>query len=197
MVLLFPQPSKSQTNPNLVSPIPTTLPVSLDSPPSQSLEGNLATPSGSVSWQSRVATDSSPITKAQVIQQGESLEIGDKGSAKVDFNQIGSIFLNPKTKINFAQTLPVNLVLDLDSGSAQIARTGETPISVRGLHLLTQIDSGQATISVDTDKHLITVIINSGSSTLAWTDLNDSTQTFNLDKGKKFIFDDDTRKRTN
>src|SRR5260370_25910131 len=58
---------------------------SLKKAPSESLVGHIASMSGEVLWESRIATQSSPLSAPQAIQQGEEVDTGKDGLGSISF----------------------------------------------------------------------------------------------------------------
>lgn len=79
-------------------------------------------------------------------------------------------------------------------GQVDYKKLAKVPISIQSLHLLTQVD-GEASINVNADQHLISVISRSGTATVSFADKNYDTHTFIVNSGRQFIFDDDNRKQ--
>ncbi len=161
--------------------------------PKNSIRGMIATFSGQVFWQSRVATESSPLEKMGTVQQGEKYATGDNGQIMINFSDFGSFSLQPKSEVSVVQTLPVDFVFNQASGSATYTNTGQSPFSIRTLHLLTTIASGSASVDVDYKKHLITLFLKDNLATVAYNDVNYNSHVVNLDPKSTFVFDDDQR----
>lgn len=165
---------------------------SLEKAPSESLIGKITGMNGDVLWQSRTATDSSKLTSLIDIQQGESLTTNEKGSATVVFDKNLEIDIGEKSVVEFAQTLPANIVLVQSSGAVEYKKVGVVPVSIRVLHLLIE-DGGDILISVDEQKPIATAMVISGSAIFSYNDINNVTSVTTVPAGKKLIFNDDTR----
>jgi len=63
-----------------------TIIYSLEDPPSESLRGQIATMSGEIYWQGRIATESSQIFDPQEILQGESVSIKKDSDLTIEFD---------------------------------------------------------------------------------------------------------------
>lgn len=162
---------------------------SAEKPPSESLIGKVISITGDVAWQSRVATESAKLTEHISIQQGEMLETRDGGKMAVEFPGTASINLLPKTKIDVAQTLPVNMVLVQQEGTAIYKKLGAVPISVRSHGMLVQIESGEAMVSLNSDQTIVTVTPASGAIKAAFVNDQNETQIINISYGTKVAFD--------
>jgi len=166
---------------------------SIETAPKNSVKGKIESLSGTVKWESRTATAPSEIVKPVTIQQGEVVETGEDGNTTIIFPEIASIALSSQSIISITQTLPTNFVFDQKEGSISYEKISETPISIRCLHLLTTLDSGKLTLTLDKDTLEITINVKNGSATVAFNDLENVSTVINLKEGEKFIFNDDTR----
>lgn len=168
---------------------------SVEQAPSESKKGIIASMSGTVEWESRVATVPAQLTTPIPVQQGESLTTVDDGQVSVNFSDIGSVTLAPKSKIEFIQTLPGNFVVNQSEGTIHYQKTGSTPIAIRSLHLLITM-TGTITVTVDKDTGIITVVVNNGSATVGFNDLQYISHVVNINSGQEYIFDDMQRTGT-
>lgn len=165
---------------------------SLENAPSESIKGKIATLSGDVKWQNRVATQAAQIVNPQVIQQGEELITGDDGLVSVEIPTAGQISISPKTDISFVQTLPQNVVFAQTKGKAEYLKTGSFPISIRSLSLLIQIESGDIIVSLSEATPIVTIEVKDGLITVAYNDSQNVSQVLKIESGKRFVFNNDT-----
>ena len=165
---------------------------SLEKAPSESLIGKIASMSGDVQWQSRIATDSARLESPINIQQGENLSTKEKSSAVILFDGNLEVELSEKSEVGFAQTLPANIVIAQGSGTVEYKKVGVIPVSIRILHLLIE-NEGDVKVSLDDQQPLVTLEIVTGSVKLSFNDINNVTSVTVLSAGKKLIFNDDTR----
>jgi len=161
--------------------------------PSEAVKGTITQISGDVLYESRTATVPSGITSPVIVQQGESIQTKDTGSLNLEFPSEAKISIFPKTEIDFIQTLPVDFVVNIASGSAEITKTANVPVSIRTLHLLIRENSGDLSIGINTDKPIVNLNIIKGSITTAYNDLNLVSHIVNFKEGQKVIFNDSTR----
>src|ERR1035437_8201592 len=166
---------------------------SIETAPTNSLVGEIASLSGKVAWQSRVAPVALLINSTVKLQQGEEIDTYNNGSANINFPTFGTIFLSPNTQVNFIQTLPENFVVNQKQGTAIYTKTGENPSSVIALDLLININSGESKILVDKDTAKITITVETGSLTVAFNDTDNNTNVITLNSGDEYIFNDNTR----
>jgi len=156
----------------------------------------LPTFSGIIKWQSRIATQAAQISSPVPIQQGEQLETGDNGKATIEFPNVSLINISPDSQINFAQTLPVNLVMVQNKGMVEYQKLGENEISVRVLHLLIEQVAGDMTISIDKDQPWVIVYIKKGMVKIAYNDSQNISQEVTVNEGQQLSFNDLTREVT-
>lgn len=187
---IFPSSISLNREPQLAS---QTSQFSLEKAPSQSRAGNILSLSGSVFWQSRIATEPARLTASVAIQQGEKIMTYDNGNITIGFGNSLLVTVSPKTELDLIQTLPTNFVLWQDQGSATYTKTDTTPLAVRSLNLLTQIASGSANISVDKKDAIVIVKVNTGSVTVSYNNLKYVSQVETILAGKRLIFDDEKR----
>lgn len=178
--------------PGPVNTSPTATPFSLKNAPSQSLKGKLHIIADDVIFEDRVASEAAKITEDMSLQQGEHIETGNTGRAKIFFDPV-AIDIFPESAIDIVQTLPVNLVFNFLKGRISIERFSDKTVSVRTKHLLIDI-TGKADIEIDKDKPLISINVSSGSAVLAYNNLKYETQSLQLSKGQSLIYNDATRK---
>ncbi len=181
---------------NIHSPISSTpnFNFSIGQPPKDSVKGIIASMSGNIMWQSRLATEPAQIAKPQTIQQGESLVTGDTGNVSLSFPNFANLTIFPKSELNIIQTLPINFVFEQTTGSVTYEETGSTPVSIRTLNLITKLDSaGALTVIIDKDKGRVTATEKAGSATVAYNDLQFVSQVVALKAGQVLVFDEATR----
>lgn len=172
---------------------PTEKQFSIDPPPSQARVGEIVSMSGEILWQSRVATESARIQKVQKLQQAELLATGKDGSASATFASAVDFQMGEAAEVEFLQTLPLNFVFRQNKGNILYEKTGDTPLSVKSLHLLTAVTKGKISINTDSEKHFIYLEIIEGAAKIAYNDIDYNTKTLELSKGDKLTYDDDKR----
>lgn len=166
---------------------------SIDEAPSESIRGNIKDISGDVSWISRTATEGAKLASTTVLQQGEEIQTGENGNLLIEFPSESLIKVQPKTQIDFIQTLPVEFVTSIASGSATFTKISNVPVSIRAMHLLIRQNSGELSIGIDSDKSIVNINVLSGSIRVAYNDLNLNSQVLDFSEGKKITFNDTTR----
>lgn len=162
---------------------------SLERAPSNALQGKIVSLSGTVSWQSRIATQPAQIKEPRTIQQGEELRTGTNGSVSVQIMDGPTIILLPNSHVNFIQTLPTSIVITQDQGTVTYTAS-KSSLSVDGLSLLTAMTDGKMTISVDQDQKTVITTVSEGTTTEAYNDANNTSSTTMVSAGNTFLFDD-------
>lgn len=163
---------------------------SLVKAPNQSLQGKIASLSGTVNWLSRVATKTSPPKHLQNIQQGEELSTGKNGQVIVQIKNFVSLAMASESQLNFIQLLPINLILMQDSGIVTYAASGMGTLSIRSHELLTILNKGVVTISIDKEAHTITIEAIKGTLHEGYVDTQGSSKVVTLNQGQSYIFDE-------
>lgn len=166
---------------------------SLEKAPTQSLTGNIISFSGSVNWQSRIATQPAQLTTPVSFAQGEKIVTGDNGNLTLELGSGCLITISPKTELSLIQTLPANIVFEQESGTVNYTQIVNTPLTIRSLDLLTQIGSGSANIITDKPEGLVTVEVNKGFVTIGYNDAKFISQVATVEAGRQVIFNDETR----
>jgi hypothetical protein len=166
---------------------------SLDKAPSQSLVGTIISMSGDVEYEARMATEAAKINSPIDVQQGESLVTGVNGKLILNFDKAVEIDISSDTSIGIIQTLPANVVFFQSMGSTEYKKLANIPVSIRSKHLLIE-NNGDITVTIDKVKPIITVVVNSGSATFAYNNLNNISKVWTVESGKTLIFNDGTRR---
>ncbi|MBI3620531.1 hypothetical protein HY214_05330 [Candidatus Roizmanbacteria bacterium] len=148
---------------------------------------------GTIKWESRTATEAVQITKAVLIQQGEELISGADGMAVVSYQSGLTISLFPNSHISFIQMLPANFVLNQLQGTIEYQKNNSTPLAIRSLHLLTQMDNGDLQIAIDEKIARIDIFVKKGSVQIAFNDLQNISNVIRLQEADRYQFDDKKR----
>ncbi len=166
---------------------------SIEKAPKNSETGTIQSMSGTIKWESRIATEASQITKLVPIQQGEELMSGEDGNAVVRFQSGLIISLTPNSHISFVQILPTNFVVNQLKGTIEYQKDNFIPLAIRSLHLLTQMSDGDVSITVDPKTASINITVKQGSVKIAFNDLQNISNVISLNKGDQYLFDDEKR----
>jgi hypothetical protein len=158
--------------------------------PKETLKGTIVSLTGSVKWESRIATAPAQLTKTISIQQGESVLTENDGAVTINFSDAGLVNISAKSQVDIIQTLPTNIVFNQKKGSVTYQKTSQIPLAIRSLHLLTMIDNGQIRLIIDEENSTILVTVISGQATIAFNDLQYLSHIINLNKGQEYLFDD-------
>ncbi len=166
---------------------------SLENAPSQSIRGEIATMSGNVEWEGRVATQAAKINSPQTIQQGESISTKEDGKVNLIFPTAVNLSIFPNTNLAIIQTLPVNIVFSQTKGIVDFTTLSSIPVSVRSHSLLVQLVEGEMILTVSDTTPFISLDIKKGSATAAYNDSQNVSQIIEVKKGERLVFNDDTR----
>ncbi len=173
-----------------ITPIVTPPSFTLGRAPQQSLQGKILSLSGQVDWQSRVATQPAQLETPAPILQGEELFTRATGKVTMDITTAAVITLSPNTHINLIQTLPTNIVIDQDQGTAIFSEKKASPLAVRCLGLVTQLKQGTSRISVDPDAGTVAIAVQTGSAVIAYNDAANNSHVKTIESGEQAVYDD-------
>jgi len=194
--------SSNRDTPSIISPLSFTniknvLPkslFSLENAPRESLIGTIATISGDFYWESRTATNPSRLTNYVNIQQGEKLIASDSGVITVNFGDGTTVSMQPYSTVDIIQTLPNNIVFRQSSGEVFYEASSSSPVSMRALNLLAQIEHGKFRISIDTDTNIVRVIVEKGQGTIAYNNVGFKSMIIPISENDVFEFESDLRR---
>jgi hypothetical protein len=163
---------------------------SLEKAPSESLQGSIATVSGSVIWLSRTAAKPVKLTSLRSIQQGEELSTGSNGQAVIKIQNDTSLLLLQNTHVSIIQLLPENFVFVQDKGSVRYENTIQVPVSVKSFGLITLITKGIVTVTVDPKNQKVTVAVVKGIIKEAYEDAQNTSNVLTVNAGQTFVYDE-------
>lgn len=166
---------------------------SLQKAPSDSLQGTIASMSGTVDWLSRTANKTIQLRTPRAIQQGEEISTGVNGNVVVRIQNEASLLLYPNTHVSIIQLLPQNLVFVQDKGSVHYENTLQVPVSVKSLDLVTIITNGFVTLTVDPKKQTVSVTVEKGIVREGYKDLQNTSNVVTVNPGQTFLFDETNR----
>lgn len=175
-----------------ITPVSHHTSFSLDTPPSDSLRGNIATMSGTVDWESRSATQPATLHSSPQIEQGEDIATETDGTALVQFPTCCSMQLSPLTHLSFVQTLPANIVIAQSQGSVEYATTN-IPVSVRSLSLLITMTNDDIVFTMSKTQPILSIFVKKGLLQASYNDLQYNSTVIPVTEGQTFIFNDTTR----
>lgn len=170
---------------------------SIEPPPSESLKGTISSRSGTLLWESRIATEPSELTANVPIQQGEEYITGKKSSATFQFATIGSITLSENTDISFIQTMPIDFVVKQNNGNVNYTINETAPLSIRIRNALITKTSGIIQITIKSDDPIITISTIKGTAQIGFNDLENVSQVFTLREGQIYEYDSDNHTAIN
>jgi len=167
---------------------------SLEEAPSESLRGEITSMTGDVTFLGRTATEAAKLASGSgVVQQGENYITGDKSTLSINFDKAISIDMLEKTEVDIIQTLPATIVFSQVAGTADYKMATSSSVAIRTSYLLTQLN-GEAVISRNPDKPIVTVNMKSGNAVLAYNDLKFVSHEVMILGGHNFTFNYGTRR---
>jgi hypothetical protein len=181
-----------QNTPVVVAPAvqPTPEPTFALVPPSQAVAGTLTVTSGHAQKLSREDSEYKEASTGAQILLGESVATKENSSATATVSGIVKVSMGPNAELVFANLFPTNMVLQQKSGNIDYLVT--KPISIRTLHSLAIIDSGETIVTIiDTD---ISITVKTGSVKFALVDTDNNTKVWDLKAGQRANIDDVARK---
>lgn len=190
---LFKNTPQTNTVPKPTNtPTPTLF--STKNPPSESLTGTLDSLTGTVTWEPREATQSSPINSRAVIKQGDYIETGSDGTVAVTFPKASLVTMQQDSYLQITQTLPANIVFSQNKGTITYERVGKIPVSIRVLSLLIDLDeASQMRVTVGEETEEVTVTAEQGSGITAYNNADFETVKLTLHEGEELTFDNQLR----
>jgi len=170
---------------------------SIESPPSESLKGSITSRSGTLLWESRIATTPGKLKDTVQIQQGERLITEDKSSVTVNFDDVCSIVFSENADLSFIQTLPIDLVVEQKKGKIEYTVNGKTPLSIRIRNALITKKSGIIEIIVTDNDPMITISTVQSTVQIGFNDLDYVSQVFTLQEGQVYEYNSEERTAIN
>lgn len=170
---------------------------SIGTPPSESLKGSIASRSGTLFWESRIATAPGELKDNVQIQQGERLITKDKSSLIVNFDHVCSFVFSENADLSFIQTLPIDFVVEQKKGTIKYVVNGNTPLSIRIRNALITKISGMIQITVTDEDPIISISTVQGTAQIGFNDLDYNSQVFTLQEGQVYEYNNDERTAIN
>lgn len=190
IIFFLPKPEKK-------IPVQTVDTFSVIAPPSESLQGIITDRSGVLLYEPRGVASEAAELAIETVKQGERLVTKEKSSATVDFNKKVSVALSENSDISFVQTLPVNMVVQQQKGSAVYETTGEIPLSIRlRSALLTKAD-GIVKITMKDGDSIILIETTKGTAQIGFNDPDFISRVFTLREGQAYEYNSDERTAIN
>ncbi len=171
---------------------PTPEPTFALVPPTQAVSGTLTVTSGHAQKFSREDTEYKEASTGAQILLGEAVATKENSTATAVVQGIANINMGPTSELVFANMFPADFVLQQKSGKIEYLVT--QPISVRALHTLVTINSGDMTINIiDTD---MSITVKTGSVKFALVDNDNNTNVWDVQAGERANIDDAAREVT-
>lgn len=172
-------------------------PFSVEEAPKNSLQGTVSDTAGTFLYEPRGATEPAELSEITTIQQGERLITKEKGAATITYPTVGTVQMGENTDLSFIQTLPVNLALWHNNGTATYTVNGETPFSVRIRSALLTKKDGEMTVEMEDGDSIVVIKTTKGTATIGYNDPDNVTQVFELREGQTYKYNSDERTTIN
>jgi hypothetical protein len=193
-VIVYKKYTVAKQTTSIKTPLSKSIPFSLDTPPKQSLQGEIISFTPDIDWQSRSATKPAKLQQKIPVLQGEEFWTKETGMLEILFPSTYQISLQPKSHLNFIQTIPTNFVMLENSGKIIYKKLNPTtPTGIRVLHLLVQQESGEIAISVDDERPIVSITVLKGVVTAAFNDAKNISTVLTINEGSTYIFNDQKR----
>lgn len=167
---------------------------SLDQAPSDSIKGQITNLTGEIWWQSRTATEPAELKEAIEIQQGETLIASESGNLTIEFSPAATVSLFPETQIEIVQTMPLNLVFNQTKGVGQYQVFGSSPVTVRSLNLIVNLEDGLLVVDTDEETGQIILGLKTGKAKVAYNSPEFDSKVWELEPGDVFEYDSNERR---
>ena len=161
-------------------------------PPSSALIGKIVQMNGEVKRQARDKEEFEKITDSSDILQGESVRTLRNSRVTIEFTDFASIILSQNSQLDLINLIPDNFLFQQSIGNINFKVSPGKTFSNRILHSLISISDGETIISNDEDS--VTIQVKSGRAKVAFVDLDNQTQVFELATGDKALIDDTQRR---
>lgn len=175
--------------PNLTS---TTF-FSIEKPPTDSIKGTIVSKSGTIFWESRVATEPSELNEIIVVKQGERLITKEKSEIQVNFDQVGNMILSANSDLSFIQTLPSDFVVEQKKGKVEYVLNGITPVTIKIRSAIITKTSGSIQITVTDNDPIVIISILQGTAQIGFNDQDYVSRVFTLREDQIYEYNSDER----
>ncbi len=181
-------PESPKSNTSVTSSATKSLGFSLEEPPSKSLKGTIIS---MVQWESRLATRPAVLITPIQLQQGETVIMGEDGSAEVEFENGVNIEISSNSALEFAQTLSQHIVINQKYGAAKY-QTVNAGVSIRSLHLLADLRAN-TDVEIENKEGILTFIVHTGGVQIAFNDLENVIATTTINEGETYVYNNEER----
>lgn len=170
--------NSDQSEKTVVLPLP---------PPTNALEGEITITKDIVEIQKRYSDNFVDAATSSSVLTEEKIRTNETGVAKITFDTISQVTLNPKSSVSFISLIPESFLLRQLLGNVNYII--EKPISIRVADTLSYIENGVISISLEEDTGLVYIDIASGSGTIAFIDNTNETNVHSFSEGDSIIYD--------
>jgi len=166
---------------------------SITQAPRDSLQGQITKISGEVSRQSRAGISSALLGNSALLQQGEKLITNEDGTISFNIASKSAVTMRPQSELEIIQTLPVNLVFWQISGRAEYESLSDTPVSIRSLNLILNLNKGLCRIHTDREAGEITITLTKGNAAVAYNSIDYVSKVWQMEAGDTFVYNSSKR----
>lgn len=163
-------------------------------PPSEALVGRLTEVEGDVKKESRNDGEFKEVKEKEQILDGEKLATGGKSQASVELPGFAKVTLDSNSEVGFVSLLPSSFLIKQARGVVGYRLLqNENSLSIRSLHLLLTLDSGESKVETSAEDGEIIVKQLAGKAKLALVDLENKTHVWQLEERQTALINDAER----
>lgn len=164
-------------------------------PPAEALTGKLVEIKGEVKKEPRDGEEFKEVEEKEEILDGEKLATGEDARAMIEFPDFAKISLGPNSEVAFVNMLPSGFLIRQSRGEVDYKLLqSENPLSVRTLHLLFTLQTGESNVVTDREDGEVSINQLLGRAKMALVDLENKTHVWEIEQGQRVLIDDEERR---
>lgn len=140
----------------------------------------------------RNATTAATIKTGDEVLVGETVTTGENSETTLQLGSSLTSSVSANTVMTFLSTVPETILVKQDQGTAIYQNNGEQPFSLRILHFLIELQSGNMTVTTDEKEKIVTLLLNEGTAKVAWEDKDLNSKIYTLMVGQTVVLEDTT-----
>ena len=161
--------------------------------PERALQGKVRASIGEVQKQPRDDDQLKKINVTEPVLQGDKIVTGKSAALTVQFADTGIVNIKGDSEVNVISLVSANFLMQQVNGTVTYEALGNTPLSVRSMHVLFALQSGIATVETDKDTSKVTLTLTGGKGKIAMIDINNDTHTWDLKAGQRAVINDEEK----
>ncbi len=161
--------------------------------PTQAIDGQITNPVGDVVKIARDSTISAQVKTGDSFLPAETLTTHGKSAATITFGDNGVVTLSPWSEVIYSDGIPSSLLLIQDQGTVRYTTSSSSPLQIRIWHALISTVNGSVRITLNTTRHTASVLVLSGSASMAMIDKTNQTRVLSLTEKQTGQINDTTR----